>query len=148
MVSYKSLSCSIWTPVVIGSQEAASENISRLSNVSDSYANLPWRKRGLTLQLHFSVAGYGRLRLSFHGITEYLRGLVSVYERPIIAGVQLLMVYSMPTDFWNYCLAALGVQILRYHFEVFGPGVQIPRSSWSPWGSSYLRGGSNTSVLL
>ena len=34
------------------------------------------------------------LRLSFHGMTEYLRGLVSVYERPITAGVQLLMVYS------------------------------------------------------
>ena len=41
-----------------------------------------------------SIAGYGGLRLSFHGITQYLRSLVFVYERPIIAGVQLLMVYS------------------------------------------------------
>ena len=28
----------------------------------------------------------------------------------------------------------MGVQILRYYFEVFGPGVQILRSSWTPWG--------------
>ena len=42
----------------------------------------------------------------------------------------------------------MGVQILRYYFEVFGPGVQILRSSWTPWGSSYFRGGPNTSALL
>ena len=37
----------------------------------------------------------GGLRLLFRGITEYLRGLVSVYERPIIAGVRILIVSSM-----------------------------------------------------
>ena len=69
---------------------------SRLSNVSDCYADRIQRKRGLTLELHFSVArtGYGGLRVPFYGITEYLRSLVSVYERPIITGVRLLMVYS------------------------------------------------------
>ena len=46
------------------------------------------------LELHFSVAGYGGLRLPFRGITEYLRGLVSVYERPIMAGVRILIVSS------------------------------------------------------
>ena len=65
---------------------------SRLSNVSDSYAISPIAQA--TLELHFSVTGYGGLRLSFRAITKYLRGLVSVYERPIIAGVQLVMVYS------------------------------------------------------
>ena len=34
-----------------------------------------------------NVAGYGGLRLPFRGITDYLGGLVSMYERPIIAGV-------------------------------------------------------------
>ena len=34
-----------------------------------------------------NVVGYGGLRLPFRGITEYLGGLVSMYERPIIAGV-------------------------------------------------------------
>ena len=48
----------------------------------------------MTLELHFSVAGYGGLRLPFRGITEYLRGLVSVYERPIIAGIRALIVSS------------------------------------------------------
>ena len=48
-----------------------------------------------TVELHFSVAGYGGLCLPFSGITEYLRGLVPVYECLIyIAGVRLLMVYS------------------------------------------------------
>ena len=41
------------------------------------------------LELHFSVAGYGGICLSFRGITEYLRDLVSVYERPIIAGIRV-----------------------------------------------------------
>ena len=36
---------------------------------------------------------HGGLCLSFRGITEYLRGLVLVYEPPIFVGVQLLMVY-------------------------------------------------------
>ena len=67
---------------------------SRLSNVSDCYANRPQRKRGLTLELHFSVAGCGRFRLPFRGTTEYMRGLVSVYECPIIAGVRVLIVSS------------------------------------------------------
>ena len=31
----------------------------------------------------FSVAGCGGFRLPFLGITEYMRGLVSVYQRPI-----------------------------------------------------------------
>ena len=52
------------------------------------------REQGLTLEPHFSVAGYGGPRLPFRGITEYLCGLVSVYERPIIAGVRVLIVYS------------------------------------------------------
>ena len=76
-------------------QEAAS--VSRLSNVSDCYANRPQRKRGLTLEVHFSVIGKGGLRLPFHGITGYLHGLVSVYERPIIAGGRVWMIYSSIT---------------------------------------------------
>ena len=48
----------------------------------------------MTIELHFSVAGYGGLHLPFSGITQYLRGLVSVYERPIIAGVRILIVSS------------------------------------------------------
>ena len=55
--------------------------------------------RGFTLELHFSVAGYGGLRLPFRGKTEYLRGLVSVYERPIIAGVRVLIVCSIEEGF-------------------------------------------------
>ena len=43
------------------------------------------------LELHFSVAGYGGLRLPFRG---YLHGLVSVYKRPIIAGGRVWMAYS------------------------------------------------------
>ena len=50
--------------------------------------------QGLTLKLHFSVAGYGGLHLPFHGITGYLHGLVSTYERPIIAGGRVWMAYS------------------------------------------------------
>ena len=34
----------------------------------------------------------------------------------------------------------MGVQILRYYFEVFGQGVKILRSSWTPWGSSFSEG--------
>ena len=48
------------------------------------------------IELHFSVAGYGGLHLPFSGITQYLRGLVSVYERPIIAGVRILIISSIP----------------------------------------------------
>ena len=47
------------------------------------------------LELHLSVAGYGGLSLPFRGITGYLHGLVSVYERPIIAGGRVLMAYSI-----------------------------------------------------
>ena len=57
-------------------------------------AILWWFNQRMAERVRVSVAGYGGLRLSFHGITEYLHGLVSVYERPIIVGVQLLMVYS------------------------------------------------------
>ena len=32
--------------------------------------------------------------LPFCGINKYLRGLVSVYEHPIITGVRILIVYS------------------------------------------------------
>ena len=46
------------------------------------------------LELHLSVAGYGGLSLPFHGITGYLHGLVSVYERPIIGGGRVLVAYS------------------------------------------------------
>ena len=62
----------------------------RLSYGPKLYINRPLHKRGLTIELHFSVAGYGGLHLPFHGITQYLRGLyiVSVYECPIIAGVR------------------------------------------------------------
>ena len=52
------------------------------SRLSPSYAISPIAQA--TLELHFSVARYGGLRLSFHDITEYLRGLVSLYDRPII----------------------------------------------------------------
>ena len=48
--------------------------------------------RELTIELHFSVAGYGGLKLPFNGITQYLRGLVSMYERLIITGVRILIV--------------------------------------------------------
>jgi len=50
--------------------------------------------RRLTLELHFLVARYGGLRLPFRGITGYLHGLVSVNERPIIAGGRVWMAYS------------------------------------------------------
>ena len=48
----------------------------------------------MTLELHLSVTGNGGLRLPFRGITGYLHGLVSVYERPIIAGGRVWMIYS------------------------------------------------------
>ena len=60
----------------------------RLSYGPKLYVNRPLHKRRLTIELHFSVAGYGGLHLPFSGITQYLRGLVFVYERPIIAGVR------------------------------------------------------------
>ena len=47
------------------------------------------------IELHFSVVGYGGLHIPFSGITQYLRGLVSMYERLIIAGVRILIVSSM-----------------------------------------------------
>ena len=42
--------------------------------------------------------------------------------------------------FFELLLRALGVQILQYYFEVVGLGVQILRSSCTPWRSSYFRG--------
>ena len=69
----------------------------RLSNVPNFYANHLYCKRGLTIELHFSVAGYGGLHLPFSGTTQYLRSLVSVYERPIIAGVWIWIVSSTYT---------------------------------------------------
>ena len=48
----------------------------------------------MTIELHFLVAEYGGLHLPFRGITQYLRGLASVYERLIIAGVRILIVSS------------------------------------------------------
>ena len=67
----------------------------RLSYGPKLYVNHPLHKRGLTIELHFSVAGYGGRHLPFSGITQYLRGLVSVYERPIIAGVRTSITSSM-----------------------------------------------------
>ena len=46
------------------------------------------------LELHFSVAGYGGLRLPFRGITGYLHGSVSVYKCQIIASGRVWMAYS------------------------------------------------------
>ena len=67
----------------------------QLSNVSDCYANRPCAcKWGLTLELLLSVAGYGGHPLPFRSITECLRGLVSLYEHPIIASVRVLTVSS------------------------------------------------------
>ena len=53
----------------------------------------PLAQVGIDAQVYFSVAGYGGLLL-FRGITGYLHGLVSVYERPIIAGGRVWMAYS------------------------------------------------------
>ena len=57
----------------------------------------------MNIQLHSSVAGYSGLRLPFRGITGYLHGLDSVYERPIIAGGRVWMAYSMPK--WSEVLS-------------------------------------------
>ena len=76
-------------------QEAASETqyFIRLSYGPKLY------KLGLTIELHFLVAGYGGLHLLFSGITQYLRVLVFVYERPIIVGVRILIVSSNGASF-------------------------------------------------
>ena len=55
----------------------------------------PLAQAGIDDRAPFLVAGYGRLHLPFSGITQYLRGLVSLYERPIIAGVRILIVSSI-----------------------------------------------------
>ena len=73
----------------------------QLLNITKLYA-----KRGLTIELHFSVAGYGGLHLQFSGIIQCLRGLVSVYERLIVAGDRILIVSSISvkvsfTPFWR-----------------------------------------------
>ena len=81
----------------------------RLSYGPKCYVNRPYRKRGLTIELHFSVAGYGGLHLPFSGITQYLRGLVSVYERPIIAGVRILIVSS--TYAKSLCIQNFAIRI-------------------------------------
>ena len=86
-------------------QEAASENIGDY-RMFRTVMQSPYCKRGLTLELHFLVTGYGGLRLPFHDITQYLCGLVTVYERPIIAGVHLLMVYSTGTRLFAAILFA------------------------------------------
>ena len=46
------------------------------------------------LELHVLIARYGGLCFPFRGIIGYLHGLVSVYERPIIAGGRVQMAYS------------------------------------------------------
>ena len=57
-------------------QEATSENkiFHPIIVWSEIYVHRPYRKRGLTIELNFSVAGYGGLHLPFSGITQYLRG--------------------------------------------------------------------------
>ena len=40
----------------------------------------------LTPKLHFLVVRYGALCLCFHGIADYLRGFVCVYEYSVIDG--------------------------------------------------------------
>ena len=60
----------------------------------------------MTLELHFSVTGNGGLRLPFHGITGYLHGLVSVYERPIIAGGRVWMAYNSSTHSLSVLMSA------------------------------------------
>ena len=49
---------------------------------------------GIDARAPLSAAGYSGLCLPFRGITEYLYGLLSVYEHPIIAGVRVLIIYS------------------------------------------------------
>ena len=77
-------------------QEAASENtiFYPIIECSEILRYRPYRKGGLTTELHFSVAGYGGLHLPFSGITQYLRTVDSVYDPPIIAGVRILIVSS------------------------------------------------------
>ena len=88
-------------------QEAASENtlFIRLSNVPKFYANRPQHKQGLTIELHFSVAGYAGLHLPFSGVTQYLRCLVAVYERPIFAVSEYLIV--------SFITVKLGTRLLH-----------------------------------
>ena len=43
---------------------------------------------GIDTQAPFSIIGYGGLDFSFCGISEYLHGLISVYDCPIIAGIK------------------------------------------------------------
>ena len=62
-------------------EEAASKN-------TMFYQIVEWSEivqRRLTIELHVSVTGYGGVHFPFSGITQYLRGLVSVYECPIVA---------------------------------------------------------------
>ena len=73
--------------------------------------------RGLTLELHFSVAGYGGHRLPFHGITVYLHGLVSVFKRPIVAGSR---VWTVHVPILCYFLASFHICIrVAYEESVF-----------------------------
>ena len=79
---------------------------SRLSNVSDSYANCRQRKLGLTLELHFSVAGYGGLCLPFLS----LRVRASDYRWcPIIDGLFQLATFNLVLQF------RLSMTTLRTH---------------------------------
>ena len=79
-------------------------HFSPLSNVSDCCANHMWE---LMLKLQISVTRYGGLRLPFCGITEYLHGLVSMYEHPIVATVQVLIFILHMKKI--YTLEALGI---------------------------------------
>ena len=45
-----------------------------------------YHKLDLTPKLHFLVVRYGALCLCFHGIVDYLRGFVCVYEYSVIDG--------------------------------------------------------------
>ena len=69
----------------------------------------------MTLELHFSVAGYSGLLLFFRGITGYLHGFVSVYERPIMAGGRVWIAYSI--------VNGAGFKMLLSHFK---PGYRLP----------------------
>ena len=67
----------------------------------------------MTLKLHFSVAGYGGLdppSFPWHN-RAYLRGLVSMYERPIIAGVRMLFNFFDDLSFLLVCFLDHGVHV-------------------------------------
>ena len=61
----------------------------------------------------FSVVGYGGLHLSFCDITECLHSLVFMYGDPIIADVQVLMVYFNQIGGREASLTSLGIFFIR-----------------------------------